>query len=351
MSRRVRANRSATEHGEAAPPSESSGRSSDANAAESADGTEHSAPTGMGRVAKRWGNWAANLLVSGLIIVVALTFGRQVKEWWDAESPGDGTGHAAAVLGESAIGDELQPHQLEFGDVPFALQRSQFAGDQAAVFQALRDKCRAALQQSTSANHQPGPVEAKMLARIAAVEPVETVANGSIYQLEGPILLVVAVRQVPADNSQPHRREVVASRSGVVSWGLGVPTADSAWTLFTYSAADRSEGTTSNLALDALPDSCRRTMSLQAEDGGSLVGFRVDGPPQALMDEFDRRLTQRGWTSDVPWRRIGSGWHARFMQNRNRLDVQFAAADRQTMSGMLTLVVSSSDESSNKRSK
>jgi hypothetical protein len=51
--------------------------------------------TGFALVAKRFTNWTSNLLVTAIVIVAALTFGRQLTYWW-ATDPDNGKEHVSA---------------------------------------------------------------------------------------------------------------------------------------------------------------------------------------------------------------------------------------------------------------
>jgi len=236
--------------------------------------------TGFALVAKRLAGWTSNLLVTAIVIVAALTFGRQLSDWWgtnadDAhKNPLLSNGHVESPQ----LGNDQATHLVDFGDLRIALGRKSLTGDKEHVFATLRQECRAAIGQGSLSTRQPGPMETKMLQHAAELKPVEQESGKwSMYQLDGPIPMVVVVQ----DRSQ----RVAETGQRVVSWGLAFPIEleGKLWTLFTCVPADGSSALASDLPEVPSPPGGRCVMSLRTEDGGALVCYAGEG-------------VSRGWT-------------------------------------------------------
>lgn len=291
-------------------------------------------PTAIGRVGRRWSRWAGNLLVSGLIVVIGLTFGRQLVQWMtdDADPP-----PAPPV----ALNNDFT-HDLQFGELPFAFRDTQFVGDQDAAFAKLRESCGEAVRREVLPSHEPRAAEMRLLDSLQRKEPVDRQpGQWAIYQLEGPILMVVATREIAGSADGEH---VAAVNSRVVSWGLGVPDADSNWLLFTYAVGAGPGDSPAGFPALPVPPGSRRTMSLNSVSGGTLVGFVGAGPASDWRRFYDQWFAERRWAAEIPWRQESAVWQARFVKpGSGRVDVQLVD-DGATMTGMLTATRSDIDD-------
>lgn len=267
-------------------------------------------PDPMAGTAKRIGNFATNLLVSGVILIVGIAFGREIIGWWRADSDApDRLPIAAAVGGHDPIesaGDQL----LEFGDFPFVLNRAEFEGDATATLERLRTACRHSIDAATPLSDELGAAEQRMLAAARKLRPVEEVANAwSVYEIRTPLPMVVGVRTFET--------QVAISEDRVVSWGLAVPEAMTEgeqqfqWTLFTYSSAETADSTTESVTGPAPPGG-RRTLSIRTDRGDAVVGYAGTGTAQSWTDFYDILFANLAVETDAGWQLSAGSWRRRF---------------------------------------
>ena len=82
----------------------------------------------FGRLALRISAWTTKGLLSAIILVAGLGFGRQVLHWWAADRQPPQAAPAAA-LADNRLGDPTQPHVFQFGNQPWSLRQQAIAGD------------------------------------------------------------------------------------------------------------------------------------------------------------------------------------------------------------------------------
>ena len=123
----------------------------------------------LGRLARRVSAWTTNSLLTVMLVVIALGFGREVLHWWHDEgtSPAAGPSVAADPLGDGTV-----PHVLEFGDQAWSIRRQEFSGPPGDVSAALQAACRAAIVDSRPRGESPDAAEQELLKRLAGERPV-----------------------------------------------------------------------------------------------------------------------------------------------------------------------------------
>ena len=275
-------------------------------------------PASSGSLGKRIARWASNLLVSGVILIVGLVFGREVIGWWRS---GDGTNRNPAVLAtahrqtgaehpDATAAEQL----LSFGDFPHALRRSELVGDVPTVLHHLRVVCREVLADAKAVSGEPGPAELKMLQGTAELTPVDSLSGEwSIYELQAPLPMVVGIRETPEVGG-----EVVAAPRRVVSWGMAFPAVAEAagkptsWTLFTYATGSGEAQSHDEFSLPA-PPSGWKTLSLQTDANGAMRGFRGYGSARDWMAFYDKWFESNAWQATAGWQSDETAtWRRRF---------------------------------------
>jgi hypothetical protein len=245
-------------------------------------------------------------------------------------------------------------HLLAFGDDSLLATRTELKGDVEDVLAQLRDDCRLIAEQVERVERSPGPAESHLLARIRSQEPVESTSRWRLYQITTPVPMVVAVLDQPVldqpalDQPEPvpaanrKGRNVAAMESRVVSWGLAFPVMSDEdapsdrWTLFTLTAETPRLGPIAKHRALPVPPQSRRTMSLQAESGAVMVGFRGTGSILTWRMYYDRQLAKSTWTPTSNWRHDGPSWQRSFMsQLEGRLEVQLIEETDGSLNGLL----------------
>ncbi len=309
----------------------------DSSAIDSADEPK---PTGYGLLAGRMWSWGTNLLATALILLLAVTFGRQALELWYADSATpDVASSFGSSTGDDALGDPAAVHSLAFGELEMAFQSSTLQGDKAAAFAELRRLTRAVLSKNEYADRLSGPAEERLLAGLRNVQPIEEEpGRWQIFQRDGPLLMVVGVAPLAAGAGSPPPREVAGSNRRVVSWGLAAPAAPGWWTLMTCVPGDPAIGGTSKRFVPRMPEGCRRTVSLATADGAALIGFHGRGDPWLWAKFFDDEFAVADWTSQTDWRTGGGAWHASYIDGQSsRADVQLSVLGDAAIYGTITI--------------
>ncbi len=252
-------------------------------------GRSDSVSGGFSRVARRLAGWTSNLLVSAVVVMVGLVFGRQLTSWWafDAKRPAGST-LPTVMVAPNPLGDDGRMHQLEFGDLPVRLGRRTIAGDTATVLAGLRAECRRAVEQGSPTRRDPGPEERKMLEGTAGMVPVE---------------------QVPG---------TVAGR--VLCWGFAFPVGEGGteWTLFTGTPADGSAALAAGPLGLPMPSGAQRQLLVQGDDGEGVLMFSGSGDAAQWQSFLDAWFQQRGWERGDGWRDVGSARHCRYADSDGR---------------------------------
>jgi hypothetical protein len=267
-------------------------------------------PASFQSVARRYGNFATNVLVTGVIFIVGLAFGREVISWWRSDSSATQTMPITAGIGDHDPVAAVDHQLLEFGDFPFVLTRQEVVGDLTEVLEQLRNACRAGVDSSQPLAREFGPAEQRMLDAAKRLTPVQQQANRwSIYQIDTPLPMVVGVRSFDSQVATPDQR--------VVSWGLAVPDAtpegepQSEWTLFTYLSEATATTTHKNLIWPAPPGG-QRTLSLRTDRGGSIVGYAGVGTIESWTTFYDDLFADPPSRPDDDWQVDFGSWRRRF---------------------------------------
>lgn len=290
-------------------------------------------PTGFARLALRISTWTGRLLVSAMLIVASLGFGRQVVLWWRADGA-DNALPAAAPL-PARLGDPAEPHVLRFGRQQWAVVRREVAGDASAAAAALVEECRRVVAEipATSAS-EPVRKEAEFVERIVAGRPlagregVEAVyacaerwpmVVGIKWPSDGPAPVNAATgadgdcRDAPPGGGPPAepasgRSEAALAGAAprVVTWGMAVPASGEAWTLYVFQPEQNPGSSLSATTEIALPPGTRHVLSMCTAGGGA-TSFRGDAHPAQWAAFFDRWCAEHGW-KPPEWRRSDDVW-------------------------------------------
>jgi len=264
-------------------------------------------------VAKRLAGWTSNLLVLGIVLVIGLTFGRELTSWWALDSlqpPQAGLG-AGGLFGRDPSHSERNLHYLTFGDLPIRLGRQTVTGPKAAVFAALRAQCRGEAERRLRVAREPGPAERKMLQGTAGMTPVEqTQGKWRMYQMDGPFPLVVVTDWRNGD------AEVAGglAPAQVLLWGLGLPVAagTAEWTLVTCAPTARGSASAADPLALPMPPGARRQTSLRNEDGGGILLLAGSGDPEKWLSSFDAWFREHGWSAAEGWSTVRGARHRRY---------------------------------------
>jgi hypothetical protein len=277
----------------------------------------------MGRLALRISRWTTNTLLSVMLLVIALGFGRQVLHWWHDDAPPRGKGDNpifADTKSGTVPSGAADPQILAFGDQKWSIRRQEFSGKPNAVAAALVQFCRSAIADATPSTDAADAAEQDVLKRLAAEKPIaEEPDKWRLYQWSEGVPIMLGTRVIRANAA---RTVLAESTYRVVIWGMAVPAATSAWTLYVFQGggaaggkgdspvfAETKIGTVPQVPL---PPGGRRLASVGATEG-SITAFTAEvGLTNAIPRFYDRWFAEHAWIATVPWRHSSTGWQARF---------------------------------------
>lgn len=302
-------------------------------------------PRSLGALARRIATLSGNLLATAVIVILGLTFGRQVLTWWKGEPAVVSAPSSELDAPMDGLADPSLPHQLAFSDMSLTFNRSVFQGDESAALAHLRDECRRLALDFDDRAQSMIPVADDVVRRLAEYEPVEQGEGWRIVQHGGPVITVVALRMAPITASSGAGGASQKAES-VVSWGLGLrapeteteeAASSNRWTLFTCSGAGQRVSSDLNLS-SPIPPGSRRTLAMRVKGGGALIGFAGQGTASSSKEFYDQSFQEQGWSRAGAWTRIGTNWHARFQKPRaESCDVQLRDDTDGGTSGILTV--------------
>lgn len=226
---------------------------SDPPATSRVDETVPSRPS-VGSVLRRR---ALDLTVIAWVVVVGLTTGRQLVEWW-REDP------ATTPLASGDAGEDWsrRPVDLRIGARGLPLHRTPFVGSRDAVEQQLLQQVQARLQHVAEPTSPIEETERQLLERLATEQPIATDhGRGVLYRWAAPWPGVIGTIHV-------------AEQQRLAVHGFAVPAGEQKWTIFLFEGSGESDST----AAETLPPGARRLLSWTDASGRRVATFRGPGP-------------------------------------------------------------------------
>ncbi len=249
--------------------------------------------TTFGELAKRMTGWTSRGLVSAMILVAGMAFGRQVLHWWRADDAlGTVPPHPLAV---GHLGDPGQDHALEFSGSDWGMVRGTASGDTAAVVRQIQARCAEAIGLCRVPQTPPGPAERDLLRRIAAQPPVmEQPGQWRLYALDAGFPMVVGTCE--DDTSTPPADDKVAKTTQrVVTLGMATPSGDQGWITYTFHTCAPSGNGRHSVEDKPIPPGSQTTMTVRAADGATIVAFKGSNPQGEWTRFFNSWLKTHGW--------------------------------------------------------
>jgi hypothetical protein len=300
--------------------------------APSPSAADHSrAPTGYARLARRLSSWTTNCILTVIVLVVGLSFGRQVLRWWDLDASNSPNSRVAVDVGDG-LGELDRPQEIQFGAATWRIRRQPLAGSREQAVAGLRASCREATRSSSMPECALAMGEQQLLDSLSRRSPQDQEpGKWGIYHLDDHFPIVVGVREPTG----PKQRVAQTGRR-VVTWGLAVPISQGAWTLYTFSQRAPSAGSLLDISI---PPHSISILSLETDTGGRLTAIKGQGGEEVWKSFFDQWFQTRGWAPAAPWRRLGATWSRRYLEKPEeraaKTDVQFGADVRGGLAGLL----------------
>ena len=305
----------------------------------------------FGRLARRISAVTTNCLLTAIVLVAGLAFGRQILRWWAADTPHPG---AAARSADSLdpLADPGNLHELQFGALPWSLRRQSITGDKRAAVDALRASCREVLQddrrQSDTSHEAPGEAEIELLAQLAAREPVDREpGKWQLFVLGEAFPMVVGIRPSSGATEPISEKTSASADRHVAIWGLAIPQATGAWTLCTFQRTSDRDGQLTALSGPPIPPGCTKTLSIRVASGESTVSFEGPQGPKSWIEFYRRWFRTHNWEAAQDWRPSGNSWHGRYYSPEKgraaeegrtaAVDLHFGPATRDGTAGLILI--------------
>jgi hypothetical protein len=293
-----------------------------------------SAPTGFGLLAQRVSSWTTKAVLTALILVAGLGFGRQVLQWWKGDTSID------IPLPSDGLGDLGRVHEIQVGSGTWSIRRQSLAGTRQQALETLRVTCREVTESAVAPVEWLDAPERNLLDSLQERPPAEREpGKWGVYQWDQAFPLVVGVREIGSEPGAKAAQKVAASGPRVVTWGLAVPMSQGAWTLYIFHPTGPSSGPQPGPPELPMPPASRRILALQVAGGGSITAFAGPAQPETWKRCFDRWFETRGWAAAGNWDHAGSRWSRCYVEKTEgpaaRADVQLAADGSGGMSGLL----------------
>ena len=156
---------------------------------------------------------------------------------------------------------------LQFGDQAWSIRRQEFSGQRADVPAALLAACRAAIKVARPHGDKADAAEQDVLRRLAAERPLaEEQGQWRLYQWSQRFPVMIGARAIGADvesRAATAGTNLAESPYRVVIWGVAVPMAANAWTLYVFPARRRAGSGEHDTMEVALPPGSRRLASIR----------------------------------------------------------------------------------------
>ncbi|MBU4270553.1 MAG: hypothetical protein KKE86_06130 [Planctomycetes bacterium] len=334
----------------------------------------HTSPSsGFAALAKRISVWTTKGLLSAMVLVAGVGFGRQVLIWW-----GNDDVPTTRLLTAESLGDPRQPHSIRFGDAAWSLRRRSIVGDRSEAVAQLRAECRELLRNikpqpsvaqqgwggsstatptsSSTATPTSGATDGRgFMAHLSDSTPVDREpGKWRLYEFRETFPMAVGVAREGDRSDLPRSGPKGASHKSDLSpsadlaqlgyraimWAIAVPTGAKQWTLCVFRPSDSPMGEESGLVEVPIPPGCRRTLSMQAVGGGGIVAFGGPDRPDRWKRFHDDWFARQGWRPTVPWRQTGNAWYAKYNAPDDiggAVEVRFGPDGRGGLSGLLMI--------------
>ena len=292
-----------TDHNQPADPTDLSADQPTGQATDSDHANPSPSVTGLGELARRCRRRTTDLLAIGLLLVVGLAVGRQLAAWWN-EAQLQSTPNPLSVTGSGAAWTD--PDQLQLGELGQAIHRRRVTGDRQAAWTALEKSTRVTAHEAGWPDDEADPHERQLLEMLDRRESrggqttTPKQADTSLYRLQGPLPMVVAVRQL-------------LGQRRVVGWGLATRTPAGDWLTWTFATA----GHVDTLPV-ALPKGSRKLLTVGSGNPEQLLVFSGIAGPDDWWKHFETVLGRDGWTLNSPAARNADGWTGRWQHRSGR---------------------------------
>jgi len=269
-------------------------------------GAQNQPAPSFGHLARQIGVWTTRGLACALVMVLAVGLGAQTLRWWNTE-PAEIITRSAAL--DEPLGDPSQWHVLQFAAQPWQIHRRTLYGDKNAAVEALRQRCRAALERRPTVGVPATQLELQLLEQLAGSKPVEEQpGRWKLYCNDQTLPMLVGVSDSSAE-AGPAESSLADRRPRVLIWALAAQQAPNVWSLYVFHPEQQQQSALADTAGQArveLPPDAGRILEMNVAPGGTVVVFQSSASMQDCQRFYDAWFAQHRWTAMTGWREYGS---------------------------------------------
>jgi hypothetical protein len=258
-------------------------------------------PPSFGRLARRISSVTTNSLLTAIVLVAGIGFGRQVLQWWSPERSKPQPEHTPTLPAEDLSAPD-QFHWIRFSDHAWSLARHEISGDQTQAAQALKEFCRRLLPKCSPPRQMALPEEKSLLKSLSEKIPfADQPPLGKLYTLEETLPLVLGT------NGE--------KKSRLCLWALALPEGTGHWTLLAFASSPEEGGNETTPPAIPLPPKCRKMLSIQAVKGESATGFSGPVALEECKLFYRQWFQQHGWKPVSAWQlQKKTAWYAQYKE-------------------------------------
>lgn len=229
-----------------------------------------------------------DLLVVAFLVVVGLSTGSQLIEWWRTDA-NEITPDLADLVGID-LDWHRTPIMLRFGNASTSLERIPFHGKRQQLEEELVRIGQAIVNDSEIGSSPPDQAERDWLTALQGAAPVFwDSTRGNVYRRDEPLPSFVATRFVDAGMNGPAQEGDVSSQR-IVGWGLAFPSGANDWTIYVFHPDSAKSTQAENRPAIALPDGASNITNLSGSDGCQWRVIQGRGELASWVQHFDRQF-------------------------------------------------------------
>ncbi len=232
-------------------------------------------------LARRMTRRAIDLLVISFLIMVGLSTGQQLIEWWrvDPESTPE-----PPIVNTADLDWDRTPVTIQFGSASTTLERIPFAGGPKQLDEELTRLGKAIV---TSAEIIPSIMEDAERDWLEALQVAPPVfwdsTRGNVYRRQKPLPSFVATRFTEQGGN-----DLITQR--IVGWGLAFPTAPGEWTIYVFHPKSAKSAQSDPLTKIELPKGAQNITSLGGSDGCQWRVIQGRGDLAGWVQHFEEQF-------------------------------------------------------------
>lgn len=229
-----------------------------------------------------------DLLVVAFLVVVGLSTGSQLVEWWrtDASQISPDVSDLVSI----DLDWNRTPIMLRFGEASTSLERIPFHGKRGQLEEELVRIGQSIVTTSEIGSAPPEVAELDWLTDLQAAAPVFwDSTRGNVYRRDEPLPSFVATRFVDSSAKVP-AQDGEAPVQRIVGWGLAFPSGADDWTIYVFHPDSAKSPQAENRPVIALPEGASNVTNLSGSDGCQWRVIQGRGELASWVQHFDRQF-------------------------------------------------------------